>query len=351
MNLDAVFAVVAGVAVVAYALQTAIRTFLLPQPGQSLLSRVVFWALRPVVLALDRLPSAAGRRHGWAHAYVPLCLVTVVFATMAVISVGYAAILYGLGAPTPKDAFLVSISSVSTLGFAPLGDGLAVPLVATIETMTSILVVAVLIGYLPGIYAAVQQRERGVAALEAHVGSPVSAGSILGQFAHPDGERDLDAFWKEWSEWFSALGHSHDSMAELLFVRSPRPGRSWVTTAGAVLAAAALTASAATGSPGRRAGRCFDAGRDAICQIAGNAGHLPGLPDVRWAPATAVSRIEFDAAWSALSAAGLDMAADQDGAWLAFGERQQSCALALQRLERAAGIGLRRGAAGAAHAP
>ena len=40
--------VLTGGAIVAYALQTAIRTFLLPQPGLSLLSRMVFRAVRPV---------------------------------------------------------------------------------------------------------------------------------------------------------------------------------------------------------------------------------------------------------------------------------------------------------------
>ncbi len=350
MNLDTVLAVVAGAAIVAYAFQSAIRTFLLPQPGQSLLSRAVFWSLRPVVLALDRVPSTAGRRHAWLHAYVPLCLVTLVFATMAVISVGYTAILFGLGVPTLEDAFLVSISSISTLGFAPLGDGLAVPVVATIETMTSILVVAVLIGYLPGIYSAVQQRERDVAALEASVGRPVSAASILEQFAHPDGDRDLDAFWKEWSEWFATLGQSHDSMVELLFVQSPRPGRSWIETAGSVLSAAAITASVAAGRSGRRAERCVEAGQDAICQISRHAGRLPSRSAAH-RDSAAVSRPEFDAAWAALAAAGLDMVEDPDQAWLAFAERQEFFAHSLQRLARAAGLGLPRDAASGTHEP
>ena len=48
--------VLTGSAIVAYALQTAIRTFLLPQPGLSLLSRMVFRAVRPFFDAIDRMP-------------------------------------------------------------------------------------------------------------------------------------------------------------------------------------------------------------------------------------------------------------------------------------------------------
>ena len=54
--------VLAGSTIVAYALQTAIRTFLLPQPGLSLLSRSVFRAVRPFFTAVEGVPFAAARR-------------------------------------------------------------------------------------------------------------------------------------------------------------------------------------------------------------------------------------------------------------------------------------------------
>ena len=164
--------VLTGSAIVAYALQTAIRTFLLPQPGLSLLSRMVFRAVRPVFEAIERMPIPGPRRQTWMNIYAPLCLLLIVFTAMVIISLGFTLTLYGLGLSTLQGAFLASISSVSTLGFATLPGGMAIPVVATLETMTGILLVALLIGYLPTIFAAVQQREQGIAALAAHVGLP-----------------------------------------------------------------------------------------------------------------------------------------------------------------------------------
>ena len=175
--------------------------------------------------------------------YAPLCLMLIVFVALVIISLGFTLILYGLGVPTLEAAFLASISSVSTLGFAPLPGGLAIPVVATLETMTGILIVALLIGYLPTIYAAVQQREQTVAALAAQIGTPLSGEAILLRYARSPGLAHLDALWTEWRQWFAALETSHNSLAGIIFVRAPEPERSWVTAAGAVLDAAALAVS------------------------------------------------------------------------------------------------------------
>src|SRR5262245_31975485 len=123
-------AVVLGIAIVAYALQTAIRTFLLPQPGLSLLSKSVFRLLHPFFTGIERLPFAPKRRQEWMNIYTPLCLVLIVFMTMVVIAAGFTLIFAGLGVPTLQAAFLASISSVSTLGFVTLPSGLLIPIVA-----------------------------------------------------------------------------------------------------------------------------------------------------------------------------------------------------------------------------
>ena len=74
--------------------------------------------------------------------------------------------------------------------------------------MTGILLVALLIGYLPTIFAAVQQREQGIAALAAHVGLPLSGEAILIRYAGSPGLAHLDELWTDWRRWFAALGES-----------------------------------------------------------------------------------------------------------------------------------------------
>lgn len=327
---------VAGIAIVGYALQTAIQTFLLPQPGLSLLSRFVFRSLQPVVHSIERAPLPPARRHAWLSIYAPLCLLLIVFGTIVVIGVGYTLILYGLGASTLEAAFLISISSVSTLGFASMGSGVVIPLAATIETMIGVLIVALLIGYLPTIYAAVQEREQAVAKLAMHVGTPPTGVSILSRYAGADGASRFESLMTEWSGWFVALAESHNALAGIVFARSPQPQRSWVTTGGAVLDAAAL-ALTALAPPLAGAEPCLTAGSQALRQILDGV-HLRPADDRAGEAALHVTRADFDAACAALAQAGLPAATDRAAAWSAFATRRgdyDAALVALCRLTRA----------------
>jgi hypothetical protein len=87
--------VLAGSTDVACALQTAIRTFLLPQPGLSRVSRSGFRAARLFFSAVERVPSASARRRARTNISAPLCRVLIVFAAMGIISLGYTLILHG----------------------------------------------------------------------------------------------------------------------------------------------------------------------------------------------------------------------------------------------------------------
>jgi hypothetical protein len=244
-------------------------------------------------------------------AYIPLCLVLIVFVTMVVMAIGYTLIIYGLGMPSWPEAFLVSISSISTLGFASLPEGLVIPVVVTIETMNGILVVALLIGYLPTIYAAVQQREQTIATLEAHVGVPLSGEAILERYARSPGLSHLGELWAEWARWFAALGESHNTLAGIIFVRSPQPQRSpWETAAGAVLDAAALSLSTLDPPLDDGAERCLETGSQALRQILDSVRLLPRQGPRKHDPALPVTEGEFDAATARLAASGLPVAAD-----------------------------------------
>jgi hypothetical protein len=330
--------VLAGCAVVASALQTAIRTFLLPQPGLSFLSRTVFRTMRPLFAAIDRLPFPPARRQAWASVYAPLCLVLIVFVTMVVISLGYTLILYGLGLPTLQAAFLASISAISTLGFATVPEGLVIPIVATLETMTGIFIVALLIGYLPTIYAAVQQREQAVAALVAHVGTPLSGQAILLRYARSPGLAHLDELWSAWHRWFAALETSHNTLAGIIFVRSPQPERSWVSAAGAVLDAAALAVSTLEPPGDAGAEHCLEIGGQALRQVLDGARPLltPRARDQE--DRLQVTQSAFEAVAAGCAAAGLPVVANRTAAWQDFAQWRgtyEALLLALGRLTQA----------------
>ena len=250
--------------------------------------------------------------------YAPMCLLLIVFAAMVILSLGYTLILYGLGLPTLQAAFLASISSVSTLGFVTLPAGLAIPVVATLETMTGILLVALLIGYLPTIFAAVQQREQTVAALAAHVGPPLSGEAILIRYAGSPGLAHLDELWTDWRRWFAALGESHNSLAGIIFVRAPQPGRSWVTAAGAVLDAAALAVSTLDPPHDAGAEHCLEVGSQALQQVLDGARPLLGPRSHEHAGCLPVTPSAFKAVAAGCAAAGLPLVSNRTVAWQEF---------------------------------
>jgi hypothetical protein len=124
--------------------------------------------------------------------------------------------------------------------------------------------------------------------------------------------------WQTWESWFADLEESHTSLAAIVFFRSPRPGRSWITAAGAVLDSAALYAAVVDRPQEARAGLCIRAGYIALRAIADNFAieydanpHFPASP-------ISVSRAEFDDAYDKLAAAGLPLKADREQAWLDF---------------------------------
>src|SRR5437867_3186708 len=81
------------------------------------------------------------------------------------LAVGYTAMFWALGIPNLYEAFKVSGSSLLTLGFAT-GDNLAVALLEFSEATLGLIMVALLIAYLPTIYAAFAKRETVVSMLE-----------------------------------------------------------------------------------------------------------------------------------------------------------------------------------------
>src|SRR5205085_8392901 len=111
------------------------------------------------------------------------------------------------------------------------------------EATIGLILVALLIAYLPTMYAAFSRREAAVSMLEVRAGSPPSAVEMILRFHRLNRLVYFNTLWTSWEVWFVELEESHTSLAALAFFRSPHPDRSWITAAGTVLDAAALVIS------------------------------------------------------------------------------------------------------------
>src|SRR5262249_42960322 len=123
--------------------------------------------------------------------------------------------------------------------------------------------------------------------------------------------------WDDWETWFADLEETHTSQPSLVFFRSISHDRSWITSAGVVLDAAALRTAALDVPPNPRAQLCIRAGYLALRRIASYFA-IPFDDDPAPDDAISIDRSEFDAALDDLARADVPLRADRDAAWRDF---------------------------------
>ena len=311
-----VVSVAVGSAVIVATGLSAVRTVVLPRGDQALLTRGVFAAVHGVFAAVARLGRTYRFRDQVMARYAPFALILVAGAWVTGVLFGGTLVFWGLGVGSWHVAFHLSGSSLTTLGFAS-ATGEWAHLVGIIEATIGLGLVALLIGYLSTSYASFQRRELAVSLLETRAGDPPSAVVMLVRH-HVIGRSDaiLDLYLT-WEQWFADIEETHTSQPGLAWFRSPLPGRSWITAAGAVLDAAALTLSAVDAPQPAEPQLCIRAGFLSLRRIAttfGIAFDADPAPD----DPISIDRSEFDEACARLAAVGIPLRTDSDAAWRDF---------------------------------
>ncbi len=249
--------------------------------------------------------------------YAPIGLMLLVPTWYTLILLGYSGMYWALGAGAWFDVFQLSGSSLFTLGFKST-QAFGISTLVFSEAMLGLLLVALLIAYLPTMYAAFSRREQAVNMLDVRAGIPPSSLEMLLRFNRIHGLDKLADYWKVWEAWFADVEESHTTLPALTFFRSPRPDNSWITAAGTVLDSAALTLSALDIPYEASAALCIRAGFLALQHIADyfdfSYPHNPHYPQ----DPISISRAEFDAVLDKLSQTGSPIKKDREQAWLDF---------------------------------
>jgi hypothetical protein len=317
MDIVHIFAFLAGLALVAATWFSAISTFVLPRSARSRLNRLVFGLLRKIFGLFLRFAKTYRRRDAILAYYAPFGMLLLLPAWYALVSCGYAAMYWAAGVEGFLDAFRMSVSSLLTLGFA---DPATFPLTVIVfsEAMTGLILVALLIAYLPTIYAAFARREQAVNMLDVRAGNPPSTLEMLLRFKRIHGLDKLGDYWRSWEGWFADIEESHTTLPMLVFFRSPRAENSWITAAGAVLDTASLTLSCLDVTYEPSAALCIRAGYLALRRIA-NYFDIPNPQEPRF-PADPISirREEFEEILTKLEAADLPIRPNHEQAWKDF---------------------------------
>ena len=305
-----------GFLIVLRTVLAAIRFFLLPRSARDRIAAVFFVTWRKLFYWRTSRATTYEERDRIMAMFAPVSLLALPAFLLSLILVGYVLMYWAYGVEPLYNAFALSGSSLLTLGFAR-HEGTVLLLLTFSEAGMGITLAALLVSYLPTMYAAFSARETAVTLLEVRAGSPPSAGEMLIRTHQIHGLEYLSEVWEPWEIWFAALEESHTSLAALVFFRSPKPQRSWITAAGAVLDCAALSASTLDLPPNPEAQLCLRAGYLALRSIA-DFYLIPHNPNPTPDDPISVTRAEFDDAYEHLRAEGVPLRPDRDQCWRDF---------------------------------
>jgi len=230
--------------------------------------------------------------------------------------IGFAALNWSVNAGSWQESFELSGSSITTLGFI-VAPNTASRILAVIEALLGLGVVALMISFLPALYGTFSRREIAVGKLTTRAGAPPNPITLLtrlnaiGMLAH------VDEAWDEWEDWFVELGETHTSFPALVYFRSASPDRSWLTAAETALDSAALVNCLGLEPTSGETDLLIRSGSLALRSIADFYRIEPELASTD-IDSLSISRADFDHVVDIIVSAGITPAPEPDEAWAAF---------------------------------
>jgi hypothetical protein len=259
---------IAAVLVIAEVLWDAFETVVLPRrvSRRVRLTRVYSRTTWRAWTAFVRHFPGIERREAAAAVYGPIAILILLALWVFLLIVAFALLLWGLGSPltitgsAPEAAGFGTDLYYSGTTFLTLGLGDVFPhassarALAVIEVGTGFGMLALVIGYLPILYQAFSRREARISLLDAHAGSPPTAGALI--LRHPPNRRAkrLSTILAQWEEWSSELLETHLSYPLLAFYRSQHENQSWVAALAMILDTCALVLAFGSKAPTSRDG-------------------------------------------------------------------------------------------------
>ncbi len=307
---------VVGLVIVLAVASSILRTLVVPRGVRSKLTNMV---LRGTLLAFRsvarRLPSYEGRDAVLAYA-APVSLIVTLAVWLGLLFVGFAFLLFSFSPLDWSQSFREAGSSLFTLGFASTDRG-QLTLVDFVAAATGPVVVGLLVGYLPSLYASYNRREVDVALLHSRSGEPNWGPEILLRHAIINSTDELTTLWRSWERWAADIAESHVNYPVLIHVRSAQPLRNWLVALVSVMDAAAFQMSVNPAVPQGPARVALRQGFVAVRDIARAEGiRVDDDPD----PDASITLPfeEFAFAYDQLVSAGYPMARSAEDAWPHF---------------------------------
>src|SRR5438128_5184338 len=292
-----IFAVIAGIAIVAGILLDAFETIVLPRRITRTF-RLTSWFYRntwvPWARGARRIKSPA-RREAVLGYFGPSSLILLLILWAFGLIFGFALLQYGAGEHLQLSNERVTFGALmyhSGETFFTLGYGDITPIsplaraLAVLEAGMGFAFLGVVIGYLPTIYSSFSRREIEISLLDARAGSPPTAAELLARFGTCPEQTVLDRIFRDWEHWAAEVLESHLSYPVLSFFRSQHNNQSWLGALTTILDATALVISGVDQIRPEQARITFAMARHAVVDLSQvvHARYDPRHPDRLPAP-------------------------------------------------------------------
>ncbi len=240
-----------GVLLVLAVLWETFETIVLPRTivRNLRLTRVYFMITWLVYRSGASARAMGTLRESYLSTFGPLSLLGLILCWVGALILGFALIQWGLGthviSASTRPGFAVDVYMSGTTFFTlGLGDVLPATAIAKVaivcEAGVGLGFLAVVIGYVPVIYASFSRREVGISLLDARAGSPPTAGELLMRHAAGGNMDALVQLLATFEAWTSDLMESHLSYPVVAYYRSQHDRESWISALAAILDACAL---------------------------------------------------------------------------------------------------------------
>ena len=239
-------AVIGGALLVAFALADLVNTLVSTYTSYArwwpsrLIGRSTFVAIRSVA---GRLPEDSKWRERMLSVFGPMLLIELLFVWALLQVCGFGLIWWGLGEiPTISgldDAWYYSGVIFFTVGFGEIVPTEIVPRAgAILEAFFGVITVALVIGYLPSLYAAYSDRERTLMTLDAGSTDRITPTALVMAWAPDADPKKIDAQFERWEAWAAGILETHSTVPLLALFRSHDQRQNWVTGLGLLCDAA-----------------------------------------------------------------------------------------------------------------
>lgn len=238
-------AIIIGVLLIVVVLADLLNTLVTTTTSQwrYWLTRILYERTWRVNQLIGHAIEDSTRRERFYSLFAPISVLVMLAAWATQQIVGFGLIWWGVGGVDGVDGLLESIyySGVVyfTVGFGEVVPTEIVPRYgALIEAFAGVITTALVIGYLPALYAAYSAREQKLLTLDDGTEQRITPTNLVLSRA-PDGDpKELDQFFHEWEGWVAHVLETHTTFPMLVLFRSQHPGQSWITALGVVLDAA-----------------------------------------------------------------------------------------------------------------